>query len=152
MSSTFHAAALAPAIDLNHPGTYLTWSVFTISVANLVVIAVMVVIFGAALILPFPKGRTYPPAAVADPASGDPLPATPVRHGGAEYYCEDSDRNMCTNLVRRRALALLRQGQSSGDQQGPFSSDGTNDLGGAVPGPVIDNHEVAHTPDQFGIA
>ena len=25
-------------------------------------IAVMVVIFGAALLLPFPKGRTYPPA------------------------------------------------------------------------------------------
>ena len=49
-----HAAA---AIDLNQPGTYLTWNVFTISVANLVLIAVMVAIFGAALLLPFPKGR-----------------------------------------------------------------------------------------------
>ena len=38
------------AIDLNSPGTYLNWNVFTISVANLVLIAVMVVIFGAALL------------------------------------------------------------------------------------------------------
>ena len=43
------------AIDLNQPGSYLHWNVFTISVANLVLIAVMVVIFGAALLLPFPK-------------------------------------------------------------------------------------------------
>ena len=34
------------AIDLNQPGSYLHWNVFTISVANLVLIAVMVVIFG----------------------------------------------------------------------------------------------------------
>ncbi len=53
--------ASAP-INLDHPGTYLHWSIFTVSVANLVLIAVMVVIFGAALLLPFPKGRTYPPA------------------------------------------------------------------------------------------
>lgn len=36
------------AIDLNSPGSYLNWSIFTISEANLVLIAVMVVIFGAA--------------------------------------------------------------------------------------------------------
>ena len=54
--------ASAP-INLDHPGTYLHWSIFTVSVANLCLIAVMVVIFGAALLLPFPKGRTYPPAA-----------------------------------------------------------------------------------------
>ena len=40
--------------DLNGPGRYLHWSIFTVSEANLVLIAVMVVIFGAALILPFP--------------------------------------------------------------------------------------------------
>ena len=52
---TLALAGHAPAaIDLNHPGTYLTWNVFTISVANLVLIAVMVAIFGAALLLPFP--------------------------------------------------------------------------------------------------
>src|SRR5712691_7488721 len=46
-----HASA---AINLNQPGSYVTWNVFTISVANLVLIAVMVAIFGAALLLPFP--------------------------------------------------------------------------------------------------
>ncbi|MBO0816773.1 MAG: hypothetical protein J2P30_16740, partial [Actinobacteria bacterium] len=60
-------AATLPAIDLNHPGTYLHWSIFEISVANLIVIAVMVAVFGAALLLPFPRGRTFP-AGAADPA------------------------------------------------------------------------------------
>lgn len=44
----------AIAIDLNAPGRYLTWSIFTISEANLVLIAVMVAIFGIALLAPFP--------------------------------------------------------------------------------------------------
>jgi hypothetical protein len=42
------------AIDLNHQGTYLNWGVVHISVANVVVILVMVVLFVAALLLPFP--------------------------------------------------------------------------------------------------
>ena len=61
LALTGHAPA---AIDLNQPGSYLTWNVFTVSVANLVLIAVMVVIFGAALLLPFPRrprrGRRRP--------------------------------------------------------------------------------------------
>ena len=56
--STIALAGNAPAaIDLNQPGTYLNWNIFTISVANLVLIAVMVAIFGAALLLPFPGRR-----------------------------------------------------------------------------------------------
>jgi len=35
---------------MNQPGSFLHWSIFTVSVANLVLIAVMVVIFGAALL------------------------------------------------------------------------------------------------------
>jgi hypothetical protein len=42
------------AIDLNHPGHYVHWGVVQISVANLVVILVMIVLFVAALLLPFP--------------------------------------------------------------------------------------------------
>ena len=42
---------------MNQPGTLLHWSIFDVSVANLVLIAVMVVIFGAALLLPFPGGH-----------------------------------------------------------------------------------------------
>jgi hypothetical protein len=44
----------ASAIDLNHQGTYLNWGVVHISVANLVVVVVMIVMFVAALLLPFP--------------------------------------------------------------------------------------------------
>ena len=53
---TVSAAVMAP-IDLNHPGHYVHWGVIQISVANLVVIGVMVAIFILALIVPFPKGR-----------------------------------------------------------------------------------------------
>ena len=42
-------------MDMNQPGYYLHWSILTISVANLAVILVMLVIFGLALLLPFPK-------------------------------------------------------------------------------------------------
>jgi hypothetical protein len=45
------------AVDLNHTGHYLHWGVIQLSVANLVVIGAMIVIFVAALLLPFPKGR-----------------------------------------------------------------------------------------------
>ncbi len=74
MSTALMAAPHVAAIDLNQPGTYLHWSIFDISVANLVVIAVMVAIFGAALLLPFPhRNRTLPAAAEAAPGS-EPVP------------------------------------------------------------------------------
>lgn len=47
--------AAAP-VDLNGPGHYLHWGVIQLSVANLVVIGVMVLIFVLALVLRFPKG------------------------------------------------------------------------------------------------
>jgi len=49
--------ALAAPVDLNNPGHYAHWGVIQISVANLLVIVLMVAIFVAALLLPFPKGR-----------------------------------------------------------------------------------------------
>jgi hypothetical protein len=45
------------AVDLNNPGHYVHWGVVQISVANLVVILVMIVLFVAALLLPFPGTR-----------------------------------------------------------------------------------------------
>ena len=51
------AAIIAAPVNLNHPGNYVDWGVLHISVANLVVIAVMVLFFVAAILLPFPKGR-----------------------------------------------------------------------------------------------
>ena len=51
---------LTAPVNLNHPGHYVHWGVIQISVANLVVIALMLVVFVAALLLPFPKGRRRP--------------------------------------------------------------------------------------------
>ncbi|MEE1769103.1 hypothetical protein PUR34_13325 [Streptomyces sp. JV185] len=49
--------ALAAPIDLNATGRYVHWGVIQLSVANLIVIGLMVVVFVAALLLPFPGGR-----------------------------------------------------------------------------------------------
>src|ERR1700756_5683612 len=93
------------AIDLNAPGSYLTWSIFTISVANLVLIAVMVAIFGIALLAPFP-GRRHGSAASAETEPGAALePADPVESAGgldplgAAAYGDDADARMWTSRV-----------------------------------------------------
>ncbi len=44
---------LGSLIDLNHPGHYLHWGFIQISVANAVLIALMVVVFVAAILIPF---------------------------------------------------------------------------------------------------
>jgi len=51
------ADLMAAPLNLNHVGHYVTWGVIQVSVANLVVIAGMVVVFVLALLLPFPRGR-----------------------------------------------------------------------------------------------
>jgi hypothetical protein len=51
------ADLIAAPVNLNHVGQYVTWGVIQVSVANLVVIAAMVVVFVIALLLPFPRGR-----------------------------------------------------------------------------------------------
>ena len=56
--SAIHLALLQSApVDLNHPGHYLHWGVVQISVANLVVILLMVAMFVLALVLPFPGSK-----------------------------------------------------------------------------------------------
>jgi hypothetical protein len=44
-------------INLNHPGHYVHWGVIQISVANVLLILLMVAIFAAAILLPFPGSR-----------------------------------------------------------------------------------------------
>src|SRR5215469_13301991 len=75
-------AARPLALDLNGPGTYLHWSFIDISLANLIVIAVMIVIFGAALLIRFPHkaGADLPPAEPAD----DPTIAAAAPESGDE--------------------------------------------------------------------
>ena len=100
-------AATGPsAIGLNQPGTYLHWSIFNVSVANLVLIGVMVLIFGAALVLPFPRGKTYP----AEPEAVGPVDPSPATDA-------DEDAAMWTARVRRGALRLLPPGKLLPDRQ-----------------------------------
>jgi hypothetical protein len=57
MTAPHLTAAHAAVVNLNHTGHYISWGVIQISAANLVVIGVMILLFLAALLLPFPKGR-----------------------------------------------------------------------------------------------
>ncbi len=101
-------AQASSAINLNGKGVYLTGWIFNISVANLVVIAVMVVIFGLALLLPFPGRRR---------AALPPLPESeqPGEPAGADE--SGADAKMWTARVRRRALRLLPPGKLLPDRQ-----------------------------------
>jgi hypothetical protein len=51
-------ASLAAVVNLNKPPYYVRWGVVQLSLANVVVIALMVAVFVVALIVPFPKGRS----------------------------------------------------------------------------------------------
>lgn len=46
---------LAALFDLSHPAHYLHWHFFQMSVGNVIVIALMIVVFVAAILIPFPK-------------------------------------------------------------------------------------------------
>ena len=97
------------AIGMNQPGSFVHWSIFTVSVANLVLIAVMVVIFGAALLLPFPRGVRAGRAA-GDAADGGTA-AAGIPAG------DDGTAGMWTARVRRRALTSLPPGKLLPDTQ-----------------------------------
>jgi hypothetical protein len=47
-------SVLAAVFNLNHPSHVVHWHFFQMSVANIVVIGVMLVVFAAAIALPFP--------------------------------------------------------------------------------------------------
>jgi hypothetical protein len=107
---TTAVAGHAPAaIDLNQPGTYLHWNVFTVSVANLVLIAVMVVIFGVALLLPFPRPHR------GDIKDGDPSPAPDET--ADPYAAAAGDEKMWTARVRHRAMSALPPNKLLPDRQ-----------------------------------
>ena len=102
------------AVDLNGPGRYLHWSVFTVSLANLVLIAVMVLIFAAALLLPFP-GRSGVDEASQGPLADDPVTSgAEVDAGAASSYAgtaiDEADQTW-TGAVRRAGLRTLPPGK-----------------------------------------
>jgi hypothetical protein len=49
--------SLAAIINLNHPASYVHWGFFQMSISNLIVIILMIVVFAAAIALPFPGSR-----------------------------------------------------------------------------------------------
>ncbi len=49
---------LAALINLNKRPYYIHWGVIQLSLGNLIVIILMLVVFVAALLVPFPKGRS----------------------------------------------------------------------------------------------
>ncbi len=110
----FHQAGPL-AIGMDQPGSFVHWSIFTVSVANLVLIAVMVVLFGAALLLPFPRGvRAGPAAAAGDAGDGGTDGGTAAAGDPAG---DDGTAGMWTARVRRRALRSLPPGKLLPDTQ-----------------------------------
>lgn len=45
---------MAAVFNLNHPAHVVSWHFFSMSVANLIVIALMLIVFVLAIALPFP--------------------------------------------------------------------------------------------------
>jgi hypothetical protein len=88
-------------INLNHPGHYLHWSFLSISLANLIIIAIMIVIFGLAVLLPFPKGKYLEPKNEEQ----KPLPDEPL------------DSKMWTARLRRLILRNFTLKQLLPDEQ-----------------------------------
>ncbi len=60
---------LAAVFNLNHPAHVVEWHFIQLSVANLIVIALMFVVFALAIALPFPGARAR---ASARRAGGQP--------------------------------------------------------------------------------
>ena len=105
-------SVLAAAVNLSRPGRYLHWSVFTVSVANLALVAVMIIIFGLALYLPFP-GRDGTEESGAGSGAGTAVgsAATSLPVG------EDPDADLWTNRLRRRLLSWLPPDKLVPDRQ-----------------------------------
>jgi type IV secretory pathway component VirB8 len=49
------SVVLAALFDLSHPARYVHWHFFQMSVANLVVVLLMIAVFVVAILVPFPK-------------------------------------------------------------------------------------------------
>ena len=88
---------------MNQPQRYFHWSIFIISIANLIVIAIMLVIFGLAILLPFPKGKVKAP--LFDKTENHNHPAV------------DGDEDMWTYKVRHFFLHILPPGKLLPDRQ-----------------------------------
>lgn len=58
IAAATHSQTLAAVVNLNtNPGTYVHWGFIQISASNLIIIGVMILMFVAAILLPFPGHR-----------------------------------------------------------------------------------------------
>ena len=105
----------AALLNLNQPGHYVHWSIFTISVANLVIIAVMVVIFGLALLLPFPKGKKEDQDLNSQFESSE-------KDSASYTHASPSNSKMWTARVRNLGLRILPPGKLLPDRQPAYVS------------------------------
>ncbi len=111
---------LATIVNLNGPGRYLHWSIFTVSVANLVLIAVMVVIFGAALIIPFPgHARKQGTLEEVREDASDGLEGAAL---SPSDIGDDADTEMWTARLRHWVLLRLPPGKLLPDRQPAYVS------------------------------
>ena len=62
--------AAFPTWAIAAAGHYLHWGVISVSVTNLLIIITMVVLFGLALVVPFPGHRTTADSTVERPDGG----------------------------------------------------------------------------------
>jgi len=52
-------ALFGSLIDLNHPGHYIHWGFIQMSYANLAVIVLMIIVFVAAILIPFASHKRH---------------------------------------------------------------------------------------------
>src|SRR5215472_3063695 len=96
---------------MNSPSHILHWSFIDITLANLIVIAIMVVIFGLALVLRFPhRGSDQP-----DVSAGEDLAASSAA-------AEPGDEAMWTARVRTMTTAVLPPKKLLPDRQPAYVS------------------------------
>ncbi len=98
---------IANIINLNNPGHYYHWSILTISAANLILIFTMVVIFGLALIIPFPGSKSK---FINDESSDD------------DYKKVKSDSKMWTAKLRNLLINVLPPKRLIPDSQPAYVS------------------------------
>ena len=112
-----HLSHAGLAINMNQPGSFVHWSIFDVTVANLVLIAVMVVIFGAALLLPFPSGHRAEDATDAGDAGAPGASVSSTSGPGNGATAADDTSRMWTARVRNRAVGALPPGKLIPDTQ-----------------------------------
>lgn len=113
------AALLGAPVDLNHPARYVHWGFVLISVANLAVIVVMIVLFLAALFMPFLRvGIAQKDSSGAgEPVAPDPINRPRGPDGGSHLEAQGSAERTWTGGVRRLGLRYLPPGRLLPDTQ-----------------------------------